>query len=345
MKKSKIIFQLFLFYLINNIYIVLNAQEFEENFKLLTNIILKQNSNILIGNIKDCFIDTKLGIAIADNIMNNIKIYDLNGNIKSVIGKKGKGPGEFQAPFTLTMDDRFIYVVDPILRRLTLFKKNNLKFYKQFYVFDGRAIKVFNNRIFIAAPILGNNRSYSLQIYELSDENLKKINETVPLPDIMIKNHLVSDKIDIDIDLNGNIYLIHEMDYKIYKLNFDGSIINVFSGKANHYTPPPIEPFEEFYSRKKLANWIKSWTHLIEIVILKNLELILVNSINFNPTRSFFLDIYRVNGELLYSDIKTSYPLLCTDNEDNIYFLEKIERNGSIDFIIKKYQFRNVNKW
>ena len=65
--------------------------------------IIGENNNhkgefILVRPIDDTLIDNSLNILVPDD--NSIKIYDINGNGKKILGRKGQGPGEFRkTPF------------------------------------------------------------------------------------------------------------------------------------------------------------------------------------------------------------------------------------------------------
>ncbi len=69
---------------------------------------------------------------------------------------------------------------------------------------------------------------------------------------------------------------------------------------------------------------------------MKKSGLIVVSLARFNPSE-FIIDIYDLNGNLIYGGIRSKYRLYCCDNEDNLYFIERVEGNDRIDFIVKKY--------
>lgn len=307
---------------------------FNKVFKHAGDIHLSQSVS-LIGSIKSCWVDSEVGILISDPILSEVKIYDFNGKLIKLLGGRGEGPGEFQSPFGIFSDDKFIYITDPRLRRVSVFDKRDLKFKRQFKIDDARDIRVVGGDFFIVAPYLFKDKFYSLHIYSKNGEKLKSV---LPTPDIVIKNNFISDGISIDCDDYGYIYLIHEMEYKIYKLNRNGDIVAKFYGKNEKYIAPPREPFRDFFSRERIKRWAESWTHVDRLVVLRKAGLIIVSLASFNPNK-FMIDIYDLNGNLIYGGIETRYRLYCADKEDNLYFIERVEEAGGFNFIIKKYRF------
>jgi hypothetical protein len=47
-----------------------------------------------------------------------------------------------------------------------------------------------------------------------------------------------------------------------------------------------------------------------------------------------------LKGRLLVGDIVTDYRLYCVDVDDNIYFVQEMEKANRVDFIIKKYRLK-----
>jgi hypothetical protein len=52
------------------------------------------------------------------------------------------------------------------------------------------------------------------------------------------------------------------------------------------------------------------------------------------------IDIYDLKGRLLVGDIVMDYRLYCVDVDDNIYFVQEMEKANRVDFIIKKYRLK-----
>lgn len=310
------------------------GNDFGKLFKHVEDIYLEQKT-VFIGSVKGCYVDLDVGIFISDPVVGDVKVYNFNGKLIGFLGKKGKGPGEFQSPFGLCGDEEFIYVADPVLRSVLIFGKKDFKFKRQIRVYDARDVRVVNGKFFISAPyVFSRDMVYSLHIYDFNGKKLKSVVQT---PDVVVKNNFISDGVLMDNDANGNIYVAHEMEYKIYKIDVNGNILAEFYGKNKSYIPPPKEPFMEFFSRDRIKKWAESWVHVDRLVVLKKSGLIVVSLARFNPS-DFIIDIYDLNGNLIYVGIRSKYRLYCCDSEDNLYFIERVEGDDRIDFIVKKYK-------
>jgi len=319
------------FILIALISISFSQSDFDSIFALSNDISLRQDHQSIIGSVRSCFVDGDSAIYICDSKMAEVKIYDTSGMLTNIVGAKGKGPGEFLAPFDLFQDGDTLYVIDPFLRRINLYHKKNFDFIRSYHVPDAREIEVANTHIYVAAPQMGTNTS--LHIYNKTGRLLQGM---LPLPEITVQNKLFSDGVSFDLDGEGNIYLIHEMEYKVHKLDPGGDIRAIIHGKSEKYKPPPQEPFQRFYSRQKAEEWTKSWSHMGKLIVLKHLKRIIVSWSNYDPDE-YVLDIYDLDGKLLYGNISTDLRILCGDSNDDVYFLAQQERDETIEFRIKQF--------
>lgn len=324
--KSYILIFIFLTIVLN-----IRAEEFKKIFKLVEEIELQQNSKVIIGSVRDFILDNNL-IYIVDSKASNIKIYNLNGAIIKIIGNKGTGPGEFQFPYAIDIDEEKIYITDIVNRRLNIFDKQKLTFNKSFYILDGRTIRVINNKIFLSYVDLVNKKS--LHIY---DYNGKLLNSYIDIPKITLDNQLLSDFTTFDVDNKNNIYFLHEMKYEVIRGVNNNYSSFITRERDKYYIPPPQKPFQDFHSRKKSLDWINSWSHISKLVVSnKNYKLL----VSFHTGSKIYLDIYSLTGKLLYKNIESNMRLLFTDDAGYIYFLQESFDNNNLKFVIKKYAFK-----
>ena len=85
----------------------------------------EEDENYLFYRIRDIQVDTDGNIYVLDSGNHRVQVFNNNGNYIYTIGKKGQGPGEFNAPTRLQLDDETgnIYVVDYMLRKIIIFEK------------------------------------------------------------------------------------------------------------------------------------------------------------------------------------------------------------------------------
>lgn len=100
-------------------------------------IILKIKEDLRIGNdtsknvmfyrIRDIGTDKEENIYIVDSGNYRIQKYDRNGKYLLTIGRQGQGPGEFERPTRIRIDDRagLLYILDGSLK-IDVFKKNGI---------------------------------------------------------------------------------------------------------------------------------------------------------------------------------------------------------------------------
>lgn len=308
------------------------SQDFDKVFVLENSIELQQDEKNLLGSVRDCFIDP-VGIIVCDSKSGEVKIYEASGKFKSFLGRRGRGPGEFIAPLAVYATEDRIYVNDVEARRLSIFDKPTLKFLNHFLTLDGREMRVVSDRIYLSYPNLESHTTI-----HVFDKDGKKLQDFGTISEIAMANQLISDLICFDYDRAGNWFSIQEMEYTIFKFDPAGKLLRSFPGKTTCYTPPPREPFKAFYSKEKTTNWLKSWSHLIGLRILRNSQKIIINmSRPSGEKNDYCLDIWDAEGKPVYQGISTHMLLLFVDRNDHVYFLDEEKVENSVVFRIKEF--------
>ena len=85
----------------------------------------EEDENYLFYGVRDIQVDTDGNIYVLDSGNYRLQVFNKNGNYIRTIGKRGQGPGEFNTPRCLRLDDKTgnIYVVDNMLRKIIIFDK------------------------------------------------------------------------------------------------------------------------------------------------------------------------------------------------------------------------------
>lgn len=309
----------------------IKAEEFTKIFKLVKEIKLQQSSEVFIGSIHDFILNNNL-IYIVDSKAGNIKIYNLDGAIIKIVGTKGTGPGEFQIPYAIDINEKNIYITDIGNRRLNIFDKQTVTFKKSFFILDGRTIRVIDNEILLSYIDDANKKS--LHVY---DYNGKLLNNYIDIPKITLDNQMLSDFTTFDIDNKNNIYFLHEMKYEVIKGAKNKYSSFIIKERDKYYIPPPQKPFQNFQSKEKREEWLNSWSHLIKLMVSDKNDKLLIS---FKTGNKIYLDIYGLNGKLLYKNIESNMRLLFADDAGYVYFLQESFNNSEVEFIIKKYAFK-----
>jgi sugar lactone lactonase YvrE len=108
------------------------------NFTFLTQICVSQDVELELdkkiqspdlGYLYGLVVDESENIYVSDVLTGNVKIFSSKGKLIQKIGKKGRGPGEFLIPKSISITDKRLYIYDSQLIRISLFdidKKVNL---------------------------------------------------------------------------------------------------------------------------------------------------------------------------------------------------------------------------
>lgn len=85
----------------------------------------EDDENYLFYRVSDIQVDTDGNIYVLDSGNHRLQLFDKNGKYLRTIGKKGQGPGEFNSPTSLQLDDETgnIFVKDNMLRKIIIFEK------------------------------------------------------------------------------------------------------------------------------------------------------------------------------------------------------------------------------
>jgi len=84
----------------------------------------EEDENYLFYRARDIQVDTDGNIYVLDSGNHRLQVFDKSGKYLRTIGKSGQGPGEFNAPSSLQLDDETgnIFVTDNMLRKIIIFE-------------------------------------------------------------------------------------------------------------------------------------------------------------------------------------------------------------------------------
>ena len=85
----------------------------------------EEDKNYLFYRLRDIQVDTDGNIYVLDSGNRRLQVFDKNGKYLRTIGKRGQGPGEFNAPTCFQLDDETenIFVTDNTRRKIIIFEK------------------------------------------------------------------------------------------------------------------------------------------------------------------------------------------------------------------------------
>lgn len=193
----------------------------------------------------------------------DVKIYNSNGELINVLGRKGYGPDEFSKPLFCYYKNKKFILSDVGQRKFFIYeRKKKLNFVRT----DEISVTVVGDDLQLDGNILyisGSKRTKEGKLHKFYTLHLdKKGHNTYYLP-AYLKFGLASDneyktelfkKTDITtigvrglFDIHGNFaYYIWEGDLKIFSINLKTKEISIFGKKMPHYIKP--------YTSKKITN-------------------------------------------------------------------------------------------
>jgi hypothetical protein len=98
----------------------------------------EENENYLFYRVGDIQVDIEGNIYVLDTGNHRLQVFDKSGKYLRTIGKRGQGPGEFNTPTSLQLDDETgnIFVKDNMLRKIIIFEKKGKYIDKDIHLFE-----------------------------------------------------------------------------------------------------------------------------------------------------------------------------------------------------------------
>jgi hypothetical protein len=291
------------------------------NIKLIKKTKLSQENTLLGNPWSFCVTEDDLFL-IPDYKAGNVKIYDGNGNLLTVFGSKGYGPGEFVNPtfcFYNKADTKF-GVMDHRMRKIFVYKRTGktdfTRVHELFCLAAGNAIQLQGNKLLVSGyKTSPNNKPYDLYYVDLTNNQ-----NTFLLPSYykyglkspeefktkyIIKREIPAIGIRGWFDILGDdVYFIWEGDLSVIKINIKSGKLSSFGEKVPNYVKP--------FTSKKLLDGLRNRD--INIIRNEKAEMSFVRNIFASPNyilviyegpvkqdneSNFRLQFYTINGHFL----------------------------------------------
>lgn len=234
----------------------LNTQSgFGFTIKLQKKIKLSQEKTLLQKAMAFCVTEDEL-FMITDSKSGDIKIYDGNGQLVNILGRKGFGPGEFGEPSFCFYNkgERKFGVFDYRIRKIFIYNRTGRTEFKRvrevYCLALGYDIQLKGNKLLISGYKPDPNKNpYDLYYVDLTNNQitfllpsyykygLKSLHEYETQyrrkPDIKVIG--ANGWFDVQSDC---LYFVWEGDLKIIKINIKSGKRSFFGKKSSHYTKP-----------------------------------------------------------------------------------------------------------
>lgn len=335
------------------IILILNLKIFSTELKLKSQIFLRESSteSILSHPGPFCPIENKYFL-IADIKEDNFKVFDLKGNHTKTWGRGGQGPGEIRHVRSISYYSPFVYILDSLARRVTMYKyedNNRFVFHKDMRLaplgpsatLDG--MKVNKAEIFIFGTGMIDGQEWSL--YAINPDD-KKINGLVPYPvkfgfspydsDWPLKirryQYMVTPGFAYFDYCNDIAFLIWPRALKIIAYNWQNKKwISFVVHKTTNFRPDKPVSQDKYFSDSFKKNFEQLYLSISHIFgILANDKVIGVLFSSYLDKKSLwqtYLQVYSHNGQFIKEIIipegkgLKSHPQFYYDKNDDILYL------------------------
>lgn len=284
----------------------------------LVKIIGSDNPDSLdyfFSGIADIKTDSIGNLYVLDNISLLVKKFSPEGKYLNVLGKgKGDGPGELRRPNQIGIEGGKIFILDQVLRRLTIFNPNG----DIFSIISGLkmmpsrfAVDMKNELIFM----VGFSVSYEgpmVHVYRTNKDGNTFVYDTSFVkryPEIAVtKRTGNTDQIIKGPD--GTIFYSQHYPYKILQFSKKGVLINEFEGPEKLSKPPTAKD-----------DLVISNSGCRSLSVLN--DSLIVNVV-METNERYYLDIFNNQGSWLCSvDLKNfgikSIRYMCASSKGDIY--------------------------
>jgi hypothetical protein len=264
------------------------ARKIDDLFEKVSEIRL---SGEIIGRIyKLCILDNG-DLIVVDR--NDINIFDSQGQFKSKLGKKGKGPGEYVRPNDVKVDGYSrIYVLDSRNFRVTI------------YDTTGKYLKSFNIDRFCDQMLVHEKQVYlysgdfyqSTMAFSYEVSTGKRTLEFAPPTEFLKK--LKSNGIPAPFGFVGSliaiskrkIFVVHPYEYALREFDSEGQELRRRELKSDVFRP--IDTSMKFNVSTPIAEFFKS--EVRTMVIWKELVFLTIHS---NQLKRAFMNVFTLEGK------------------------------------------------
>lgn len=339
------------------------------DIKLIRKFTLEQDEKNFLIRPGSFLVTEDSMIFIIDCRAPNIKIFDNDGKLANVFGRKGLGPDEFIMPFYSAYQKPFIGIADFGRRRYFVYKRNgksNMELKQTCLNQDMPTDIDFLNKgkFLVAGNKMDNNGKWQgLYIYDCDNNKCEFLlnhaksygyqSESDFQRDFYAELEYIGANQYIDW-VGDTIYHTWTGDIKINKIDIKTKRITSFGKKTGNYVQPYSTPELIQAHLEKKRDYILStrskMTYVMDIFIInsKTVGLVYVGPLKKNNGLNVMLQFYTVAGEfikevevLLNSKAGTSYELFFYFKKDaNLYYVLETETSEEFDQVFNVYEYR-----
>mgnify|MGYP001549247791 CR=1 FL=1 len=295
-------------------------------------ILLDQSNDSFIQISRSFFVMNER-IFIVDSKAGNIKIFNMDGRLKNIFGKKGAGPNEFLLPSNCDISSEYLFVLDRNQRHFLVFDwvgGSSFQYKKKlFSLYLADEFKILHkDHILIAGYNKIGKQQFNSKSYHFYIQSLNKDSNEFLLPSHIAfgcnshKEYLsrfatefkyVGRKGFCDFD-SKYYYFILQSNLKVIKIDRKTKEISTFGKTTENYMNPFISKrLKDSFGKKIKIYWeeVKKFSHIRNIFVTKSNMIGVIYSNWKNNRINIFLQLYSQDQtfkseELLLSSLSDS---------------------------------------
>lgn len=239
------------------------AAPFDSVFRLARTFTPEQPDSVPLGLVSGVHVAPNGDFVIADVRSSRLTRYDASGRLRAVLGRGGRGPGEFQAPMFPVVDEHGrVHAMDMQQPRLSVFSADGtllrtvstsaLGRVGEFAILPGGDYLMVawghgGRELLIRTDSLGNRLAASLPHAQIHPEGQ---------PDLPIWGNVRNASLAV---VGDRAYVVSSLSDTLWAMDLPKGGIG-----ATRITPPgyapPVAPRENMSNPKAFSQWADSWT-------------------------------------------------------------------------------------
>lgn len=273
----------------------------EGNKELIENMTIggtETDKKYLFSNFTALAVDESNNIYVTDS-QQQIRKFGKNGKFITTFGRIGEGPGEFRRVRKLIYKNGFVYLLDPLLKRITKYSSDG-KYKAMIKLYDIAVDFVINSKNeFI---LLVDDFAAKLRFVKYNEEGkiVGRFGEKVHSKSITEDHFYNTGKITID--NNDNIYLGLIQPYRIEKYDNRGQLSSIISRKID-FPIVKISSSEIKEEGKSLTVIYKGEGGKLPSIITRDICFSMdriYHLVSKTLKKDYFIDVFDSHGQYLY---------------------------------------------
>ena len=271
------------------------------NLREVTRLGSLEGLDDAFGRVRGIVLDESLRMFVVDALSHEVRVFDRDGRLLQIIGREGRGPGEFKSPWRVAIDPTdSVWVWDQTLQRFSVFDEDGA-FARSFNA-PGRWL--INSLQFLPTGELlvaafGRSEGHGLHVVTLEGAKVRDFLRLSVDPSMYpgFVGSLMGGSADWA--LGGGIVYARKSPYQLTMLDMDGNETRSCTG-AESWATPPMEVVEKTGDGYRL-HW-DQYKHVSRVLAIPGVGYLVV--VSDLPNQMMILDVVTADCRLLARSVR-----------------------------------------